>query len=369
MSKRLWRGLGVIGLFGALAGCGALREIWDEIPTPRPTQSPTQSPTQEPSQEPTPVPTLAPQPQPTNTPVPVPVPTSKPCNAPPPAPLQAVTLAYVGSCPRGFEKITQYDAQRFAPQGMLLCSALSSCLEDGNRVCEGWLPGQWLSKAAWRFGHDLSAGHWVMKQIGAKWLAYDGGRGCVDAYGRHFPESQGCERLYEHPEGPLAPWGFTGIALPQTCPEEPTPSPVPPGPTPTPNLSCAPVEQLAHFMAPGDRCHVWHQDLGRIKCLVDSTIRPICDFSHRENWDSFCGQREHDPDYGSPVGEQVWRISGASDEGPHKTNYAQRWILGAPGAQVSVQVCIRPDAQTPDGCKITRRGDGCGERTFRLPVP
>lgn len=121
-------------------------------------------------------------------------------------------------------------------------------------------------------------------------------------------------------------------------------------------------------MAPGNKCHGWHKTReGQIKCVVDSTIRPICDTDHMDNWNTFCGQRTHDPDYESPAGAQNWEISGAQDLGPHPGNSAMRDILGAPGAQVWVRVCIDKDARTPDGCKITRRGDGCGERTFTLP--
>lgn len=308
-----------------------------------------------------PMPTSTPVPAATLTPVstPTPEPTPVPqCVAAPDPPASPVSLAFRGGCPRGFERLA-YDIS--GPGGTVLCAVKSTCDQDGHAAC--FADGD---RPAWRIGFDIDHGHRKLLQYGDKWLAHDDGRGCVDAYGRFFPDSGGCLKLYEHPEGPSAAWTHDGMAMPFKCP---TPTPTP-GPTPvgTPSTSCAPVESTEHWMAPGDHCHLWERDMGRIRCLVDSTIRPICDHDHQENWDGVCGKRFHDPDYDSEAGAQTWAISGAEDLGPHRKNSAQRWMVGEPGAEVGVTVCIRPDAVTPDGCKITRRGDGCGSRIFRLPT-
>ncbi len=297
--------------------------------------------------------TVTPTPAPTPTAIPVPQ-----CFEAAPPPTGPVSLAFRGtSCPRGFERLA-YDIT--GPPGHVLCAVRSQCEHDGHAAC--FATGD---KPAWRIAYDISAGHKKLLQYGDKWLAHDDGRGCADAYGRFFPDRHGCMVLYEHPEGPTAPWSFLGLAEPYKCPDAtPTPAPTPTGP---PSTSCAVVESTEHWMAPGQSCHQWEHDMGRIRCLVDSTIRPICDLDHQENWDGICGRRQHDPDYDSPEGAQAWIVSGAEDLGPHHKNSAQRWIIGEPGAEVGVTVCIRPDAVTPDGCRITRRGDGCGSRLFRLP--
>lgn len=126
-------------------------------------------------------------------------------------------------------------------------------------------------------------------------------------------------------------------------------------------------------MAPGNRCHAGNAS----HCLVDSTIRPICDEDHLDNWNTFCGKRTHDPDYSRRKGAMEWTITGAADKGlncPDGTdpedeceNSAQRWISGAPGDRVTVKVCIPANKRTPDDCLIVRDGDGCGTRDFVLP--
>lgn len=331
-------------------------------PTPRPTVTPAPSPTHGPAPTATPTSTTAPTATPTAVPTAAP-----PCFEAPPPPSVPVSLAFPGSsCPRGFERI-ESDA---SVSGSVLCVVKSQCDRDGSAGCRE-PSGRTVVRPAWKLGYDLNAGHRVLQRFGDAWLAFDGGRGCTDAYGRHFPESGGCQNLYVHPEGPTAPWSYNGFALPLLCPD-PIPAPTP-DPPPT-TASCEAVERVEHFMAPGDHCHAWNKMAdGRIRCLVDSTVRPICDLDHMYNWVGVCGRRFHDPDYSSPDGAQDWIIEGAEDDGPNQNNYAQRHIVGRPGASVRVTVCLKSDAVTPDGCRITPRGQaGCGSRpepdkTFILP--
>jgi hypothetical protein len=301
--------------------------------------------------EPTPTPTLqgataTPTPTPAGSepsPTPTPVPPVAGCVPKPPA--SPVTLIYRGGCPRHMEPLAFEGEGNVPPTGA--CAVRAG---EGN------------GRTSWRLGYGLGRQGMKLENFEGVWLQWDSGRGCTDAYGRHFPD---CQTLYQHPE-PDAEFSWGGYTRPMFCDQMPTPT-VPPTATPTPGQGCAAVEALEHFMAPGNSCHAWHRDGGQIRCLVDSTIRPICDTDHLENWTTFCGGRTHDPDYNNPAEAMVWMIDGAEDRGPSPANSAQRWIVGNPGAQVSVMVCIRPDARTPDRCRITRRGDGCGVRLFRLP--
>lgn len=315
------------------------------LPLPGATNTPVVTPTV----TVTPAPTVAP----TATPDPTPQ-----CVEPPPAPPTPVSLAYPGrTCPRGFEELAFDASSRFGPPGHVLCAVKSECEHDGHSACFGL-----RDRPRWRLGYDMNQGHNTLRKYRDKWLAYDEGRGCKDAYGRSV-SGDDCSQIYPHGD----PWGHADMAEPFKCPEAtPTPAPTPIG---TPVVGCAVVEGLEHWMAPGDHCHKFELEMGRIRCQVDSTIRPICDFpDHAENWNSICGQRTHDPNYESADYAQAWTISGAEDLGPDRKNSAQRWIIGEPGEEVMVTVCIRPDAVTPDGCRITRRGDGCGSRMFRLPT-
>lgn len=245
-----------------------------------------------------------------------------------------------------------------SPAGYSLC-AIKAGFGDG--------------RTAWKLGMGLGRQGMVLFSMGGaqvQWHTNAGRQYCVDAYGRSFPD---CDRIY--PSEPLEfyPYGERGVyevggyPVPEYCSDIPQPTPI--GPTPTPNPSCAAVEALEHFMAPGNKCHAWRFDAisHEIVCTVDSTLRPICDRDHMENWNSFCGGRDHDPDYESQSGAMDWFIQGAQDMGPHLQNSAQRVIRGSAGAEVYVKVCIPKDKRTPDGCLIARRGDGCGERTFSLP--
>lgn len=323
-------------------------------PTPAPSASPT--PTAE-TATPTPTPTAAPT---ATVPTATPAPPPPPCVTPPPAdrpvPLQRASN---GRCPRGWETVDG-----------AWCVVASECREHGHSACFGD-----RDNYAWAVWYAQRQGHWTVTSSG---YACDGGRGWYDAFARVWRLNGDCST--GAPDGPPTYGlrdpegqgndgpGYIGVSHAVTCDQIPTPPPTPVGPTPTPNPSCAPVEALEHWMAPGNSCHAWQPEAdGRIRCLVDSTIRPICDRDHPENWDSFCGQRDHDPPYDRAEGAQLWTITGAEDSGPSDSNYAQRWLRGWPGAQVSVTVCIRPDARTPDGCRIPRRGDGCGSRLFELP--
>jgi hypothetical protein len=150
------------------------------------------------------------------------------------------------------------------------------------------------------------------------------------------------------------------------CDPLPLPTPTPtPGPTPIPpSEDCKVVEELEHWMAPGDHCHAGDS----LYCTVDSTIRPICDMDHMENWNTICGGKFHDPDYEDPRNAFIWTVEGAMDLGPNPSNAAQRIISGASGDKVKITVCIPKDAKTPEGCRITaRNGNGCGTREFTLP--
>jgi hypothetical protein len=154
----------------------------------------------------------------------------------------------------------------------------------------------------------------------------------------------------------------TPTAAPTSAPTS-TPTPVP---TSAPS-SCAAVETLNHDMAPGQSCHAWHEENGTIRCLVDSTIRPICDEAHADNWFGICGEQSHDADFRFAKNAFQWTLDGATDLGP-APNAAQRWIRGAPGAQVMVRVCIPEGAVTARGCVIKRASNPCGTRTFFLPM-
>lgn len=203
--------------------------------------------------------------------------------------------------------------------------------------------------------------------------------------GQDWHPGEGCkDRPTPPPTPPPTPEPeptATPTATPTLAPTAaPTATPAAATPTPTPvaSSSCAAVETTPHTMAPCNHCLAWHfEEGGTVKCLCDSTIRPICDTDHQDNWNTFCGKRTHDPDYTKRKGGMEWTISGAHDLGlncPPGTNpeddcqnSAQRWIRGARGAQVSVTVCIPANKRTPDGCLIIRAGDGCGSRVFNLP--
>lgn len=227
----------------------------------------------------------------------------------------------------------------------------------------------------------------------AAWLSM--GASCVPLwkdlaqYCREHPEE--CGGTPRPTAAPTATPTSTPTSEPTPLPATPTPSPspspspvatvtptsLPSTPTAPPQSACTAVETTPHTMAPGNHCHAWRFDGGEVRCLVDSTIRPICDTDHMDNWNTFCGKRTHDPDYNRPEGSMDWHISGADDlgsncanpnmPGTHCENSAQRWIRGARGAQVSVTVCIPANKRTPDGCLIIRQGDGCGSRVFHLP--
>lgn len=352
---------------------------WRCVPKSSPTPSPTPSP-------------VPPPPEPTSTPTPGATATPAPpeCAAAPEPPLDRPVslLRQGGRCPRGFDPVDHVPP---------LCVARSVCHEPGKTrpgtdepVCPGI--GSWW---AWSVEAALNGGAWRLSPEGYVW---DGGRGWYDAYARVW-RSHDVDMPSAPPEG--APTyglrdpdgtehngpgyqgdgpGFIGVSPPLRCAATPTPAPTvgTPTPRPTPNTSCLPVSRAGHWIAGGGHCHAWHVlGDGRIYCVLDSTIRPICDEEHLDNWNSdVCGRRSHDPDYDHVSGAQEWTITGAEDRGPNCgsvaepgcMNSAQRVIVGDQGAHVGVRVCLRDNAVTADGCEIPRAGDGCNQPTeFDLP--
>lgn len=205
----------------------------------------------------------------------------------------------------------------------------------------------------------------------------DAGRYGQEGYGRNIFDDLSIVPAGPDDEG--EPWRRAGICAPVRCTPPPTPAPSP-QPTPIPNASCAPVEAIDHWIVGGGGCHAWHPiSDGRVRCVLDSTIRPICDTDHMDNWNSFCGRRTHDPAYDTYNGQQVWRIEGAEDWGPNKCddqhpdtpspdcNSAQRVIVGPAGGKVKVTVCLRDNAKTYDGCRIPLRADHCNTTEWHLP--
>ncbi len=321
-----------------------------ETPRPR-VESPTEAtptPNPEPRIEPTttPIPTLAPTetPRPSASPVPTQAPKPQLCALKvypwldPAPPSQPVPVKKNGPCP---QFTTEVGPDRNGQMGCQI-TWIKRSGEQGRTPAEGMQVA-------------LSNGHTVIDTDGMERDVDNGIRLGKDAYFR--PVSNGQLELPSD-----RPWWDGWAAHPIWCSATiPTPTP---GPTPIPPQGCEIVERTFHFMAPGNKCH--GGDAGH--CVVDSTIRPICDRDHMENWNGICGGRDHDPDYGNPNNAFLWNIEGADDLGPNPSNAAQRIISGASGAHVKVQVCIPPNAQTPDGCLITPTGGGgCGVREFDLP--
>ena len=363
----------VVGAIGAgikiISQAPDLPEPPDVRPTPTPVTAPTLTPTPcpegtitmynvgtgaqvcvTPTQAPTP--TLTPTPTPTFPPVPTRTPRADnpPCNPTPP-PVAVNPLLKSGSCPAGFRLLE-------TGRGKL-------CLTD-------WLCENITARSC--FIGNLSSfnnGHVQITEdndgsgcpAGFIWDGH-AGNPCSDAWCRPTRDGVTIMQLAQDND---QPWKRQGTCAPVPCA---TPEPTP-GPDPTPVGTPDGIYQPpTSWFAPGDRCHAWDPiDGGRIKCLVDSTIRPICDTDHMENWTTICNYHSTDPAYDVPAGAQLWTITGAADAGPNPRNYAQRWIHGHPGSHVTVKVCPKPypDFKTADGFIIPVRGDGCGERSFVLP--
>lgn len=318
-------------------------------PSPSPTPTPVPAPTVTPSPSPVPPPPTSTPTTPSSTPTPVCIPRPGP---------NPVTLIYKGGCPRYMEVLD------FEGEG-------NNNMPDSQKTC-GIRNGEGNGRTAWRLGFGLGRQHMELQRFGDAWLQFDPGRGCTDAYGRHFAD---CFTLYTNPDYPDAAYGWGGYSEPASFCGDATPTPVTPvpvTPVPTSNPSCAPVVAIGHSIAPGDHCHVVRDSDGA--CLIDSTIRPICDRDHMENWNTICGNRDHDPDYAHARGTQDWRFTDAEDLGPNdhgegdeRTNFAQRWIR-ITGPHPTVEVCLKEGAVTADGCPLTRQGDGCGRRDIKLPA-
>lgn len=305
---------------------------------------------------PIPTPTLTPPPPlPTSTPgavTPAPPPTLPPPAAgcaidPGPEP---VSIRQVPRCMRGYEPLD---------------------FQDDPTLC-GVKAGSGDSRTAWRLGYGVFRQNLTLAMVHGNLLQYDEGRGYVDATGRYFPDGI---HLYEHPEGPTAPYSHGGYVVPAYC-SAATPAPTP-GATPLPGTSdeCArAISMNAHFLVGGGGCHAASPTGdGRVKCVLDSTLRPICDPEHQDNWNdpNLCGRCSHDPDYNSPAGAQIWTIDGAEDRGPNPNNSAQRIIVGRPRAQVLVTICpAKPVIAAATGTELPIRGDGCSRpEPFTMPNP
>ncbi len=213
---------------------------------------------------------------------------------------------------------------------------------------------------------SLANGHVVIDTDGMSRDLDNGVPTGGDAYGRTVRDGQ----LVPRADG-LA-WWDGAAAHPIPCPTIATPVPPPPG--------CDAVEGVNHWMAPGNKAHSHHPEGDLVRAVIDSTIRSdagICDRDHAEDWKR-CGEQAHDPDYNKRASAFAWKFSdNVQDRGPNtdeddKTNEpwensAQRIILAAPGTCVTVTVCIPEGARTPNGCRITAQGGGCGTRKFRFP--
>lgn len=320
-----------------------------------------------------PVPEPRPGPDPTRTPVVIsPTPTWSPSPSPSPTPGPVVTVPpAVPPAPVGVDLTTCLRRNEVPAQPVPIFTGKPCKIREGFVPIEqGGCVRNWLCA-------DGDQEYQPVKKIGdsLRWggpegvhrcgeFICDAGRPGQEAYGRNV---DGNGNVIVPPAGDPdhdTPWSRAGLCKPVWCEEVPQATPTR-TPAPRAQPGCIAVETTPHTMAPGNHCHAWQKQNGEIHCLVDSTIRPICDEAHMDNWNSFCGQRTHDPDFNTESME--WFVNGAADLGPNPRNYAQRWIRGAPGAQVSVTVCIPPNKRTPDGCLIVRQADGCGSRVFILP--
>lgn len=333
------------------------REHPEECGRPTPTPHPTATPASSATPLPTALPTFTaapPTPIPTLTPVPTAPPEPPACV---PAPSEdPVSLRQAGGCRRGYEPVQFQDDPT-------LCVIKAG---EGNKRTS-WLMGYGL----FRQGMELAnmRGALVQKQD----------RGCTDAHGRFYP---GCGSLYTHPEGFSAPYTFGGYTVPEYCGAA-TPTPVA-TPTPLPGgPSCAAVEAIEHWLVGAGGPHAWHPVAGgRVHVVVDTTVRPICDEEHPDNWNTFCGQQSHDPaGYNTAAGAQDWTFSGHGIEDlgpngcdtahPHETspdcNSAQRVFRGPAGGEVKIVVCLRPGQVTDRGCPLPLRADPCSHQTWTLP--
>lgn len=293
---------------------------WHFVVCPAPTPVPTGVPT------PTPTATVAPTPAPTPTPVCVPAPGRDP-----------VSIRQVPRCRPGYVMIPQLNDPT-------LC-AIDARAADG--FDHHWTP--------WRIGDGMHRPGFSLVLLRNALVQREEGRGCVDADGRAFP---GCGDLHDSD-----PYGHLGYPTPSYC--------APP--------ACAPVEAIEHWIVGGGGCHAWHPiGGGRVRCVLDSTIRPICDEDHQDNWNTFCGKRTHDPPYDRGAGAQAWTIVGAEDWGPNNCpddpnvpstdcNSAQRVIVGPAGGHVKVTICLRDNAVTYDGCPIPLRSNHCNTTEWTLP--
>lgn len=307
-----------------------------------------------------------------------------------------MTLAYRGGCPRWAERL------HFEGEGAVVPPAGLSSLCGVRDVCRGDRPRP-DGCTAFLLGLGMGRQGMTLVEVDGVWLQYQcsGRCGFTDARGMFYPDGRTVYDSGGHPDGWRAPYTVGGYESPtpdRFCGSTPLPAPPPDIPTPTaptPSPSCDVVERVNHWMAPGNKAHGHHPEGDLLRAVIDSTIRSdagICDTDHAEDWKR-CGFRHHDADFRKRRYAFSWKFVGiVEDLGPNTDddddtcstrdgkypldspkctssweNSAQRVILAERGACVTVTVCIPDDARTPDGCRITAQGGGCGTRTFRFP--
>lgn len=203
------------------------------------------------------------------------------------------------------------------------------------------------------------------------------GATCINNYCQTHPEVCNPSPRPTPTAEPTSEPSPTEPPLPEaTATPIPTPTSQPsPTHTPIPNdleMCKRAIAMNAHFLVGGGGCHAWTPTGdGNIKCVLDTTWRPICDEDHMDNWNNpdICGKCSHDPDYNSPSGAQEWTVGGAEDRGPHPANSAQRIIVGKPGARVTITICpANPVIAAATGTVLPIRGDGCSRpASWNLP--
>lgn len=368
LGKRATQGLLLVCLWHSLFAGSCIRFIANlpDLPeppgvatmTPTPSVGPSATPTQGPSPTPEPTKTPAPSASPTPSstpPSPTPFPTQQSIRMLPQSPWTAPQPpsfsipAWTQGQPACKPPMSPVGPDR---NGRIGCTVAWTCAPGTN----GRSPAEVAQVG-------LTGGHVILDPTDGLIRDVDNGLSCgTDAWGRRVCDGIVMKEWWEGKEEKW--WARISACDPLSLE---TPSPTPKPRTPTVPTSCQPVESQDHWMAPGNHCHAWKWDGSQIRCLVDSTIRPICDEDHQENWQGLCGFRTHDSDYSKPEGAMNWKFVGAIDLGPNEENSAQRWILGWPGDLVKVTVCIPPGMKTPDGCLIRNQGGGCGTREFILP--